>query len=785
MSISSHVAQAVLNFYKCNLKKVHLIPELTTNLRSVNAITENGGTLTFTENHISMHYNGEKVLVGQKNEAGLYEVNLKLKKEEKTFQADSKNTEILSWHRKMGHMSAEGMRKLIKLADGARYSTQDLDKHIGKCEICLKAKQTRKCFGQTRTRATRPLQIIHTDLCGPVEQNTWDGNRYFLTFLDDRTHYVKIYLIKNKYEVPEIVKEYIAEVESHWNLKVSMIRCDNGKEYVNKNLGDWCKKKGIQFDFTVPHSPQLNGKAERLNRTLLEKARSMIFDSKINKEMWGEAVYVAGYLLNRSPTETVNTTPYEEWTKRRPNLKSVKMFGSTAYAKVLGSLKKFDERSKKFIFVGYAPVGYRLWDAGKRKIVIARDVVFEEETKTQEKLKYTLIQENSETDTNIDSEDEENRVEELDHEENSDEQSSVTDEENTIVEYQEKLTPKTSPTSTNRENELQQKFTTSTPTRPERKKKCPERYGDYVYLTYQQVVTGYDKLHWKKAIKDEMDSLQKNETWKLIDASQVKGIKPLTNRWVFKIKENGNYKARLVVRGCKQKFGINYDEIFSPVVSNDAIRLIFAIAAHNNYKIITFDVKTAFLYGHLSEEIYMYPPEGYTCKDKICRLRKALYGLKQAPLKWNRRFTDFLKNRKLTQLKTEQCLLKKENSNLIFAIYVDDGIIVGDDLNEMKELLSELNEEFEITITKNPKDYLGLEIQTDKEGIKLTQAAYSNKILHRFKMENAKAVNTPIIKNTPAEESEKNDQYSYREAVGSLLYLASKTRPDLSFAAEV
>lgn len=133
----------------------------------------------------------------------------------------------------------------------------------------------------------------------------------------------------------------------------------------------------------------------------------------------------------------------------------------------------------------------------------------------------------------------------------------------------------------------------------------------------------------------------------------------LQGKWIF-IKQNGTYKARLVVRGCEQKYGINYEETFSSVISTSALRSLFTIAAMKNYATITFDIKTAFFYGILDKDIlYMYPPDGYNCTNKVFKLKKALYGLKQAPLKWN---MTFLRTKGFKSLESEQCLLTTANS---------------------------------------------------------------------------------------------------------------------------
>lgn len=144
--------------------------------------------------------------------------------------------------------------------------------------ICQKAKQTRKKFNNSRVKAKRPLQIVHTDLCGPIDPQTLDGNRYIITFLDDFIHFTMAFLIKAKDEIPNKIKDYVERVESHWNLRVSKLRCDNGREYINTEVIEWCKSKGINLNKTESYTPQLNNKAERLNRTLTNKTKALLFD---------------------------------------------------------------------------------------------------------------------------------------------------------------------------------------------------------------------------------------------------------------------------------------------------------------------------------------------------------------------------------------------------------------------------------------------------------------------------------------------------------------------------
>lgn len=252
---------------------------------------------------------------------------------------------------------------------------------------------------------------------------------------------------------------------------------------------------------------------------------------------------------------------------------------------------------------------------------------------------------------------------------------------------------------------------------------------------------------------------------------------------MLKVKEDGSYKARLVVRGFQQQQGIDYQETYSPVINSCAIRLLFAIAAERNAKIIKFDIKTAFLYGSLDEEIFMHLPQGYEDNNQVCKLEKSLYGLKQASMKFNEKFTTFLKSLGMEQIKSERCIFKTENGNIILAIYVDDGLLIGQDDSDMNIFLEKLKKEFKITITKDPKTFLGINIKRDETGIILEQSNMAKQILENANMQECNSSKIPLS-NGDVKRSDKftNINYPYREMIGGLLYLSNKTRPDIGFA---
>lgn len=251
------------------------------------------------------------------------------------------------------------------------------------------------------------------------------------------------------------------------------------------------------------------------------------------------------------------------------------------------------------------------------------------------------------------------------------------------------------------------------------------------------------------AIHDEIDSLVKNKTWNLV--ARTKNMHVLSNQWVFKRKYKANgeidkYKARLVVRGCFQKRGIDYNEIYSPVVRYDSVRTILSIAAAQSMQIIQFDVKTAFLHGYIEENIYMEQPYGFEKDDRVCHLQKGLYGLKQASHQWNKRIVSFLTNFGFKQSYADLCVFMytTETTTIYLTLYVDDGLICGNNSDFIQHLLQALHKEFEIT-HREAEFFVGLQINIDqqKKKLKIFQHVYTQKILQRFNYFNCSTVSTP------------------------------------------
>lgn len=309
-----------------------------------------------------------------------------------------------------------------------------------------------------------------------------------------------------------------------------------------------------------------------------------------------------------------------------------------------------------------------------------------------------------------------------------------------------------------------------------------------VPLSYEQAtdVSGPDASEWAGAIKAELDAHALNDTWSVVQTPSR--ARPLSTKWVFTLKKDseGNvvrHKARLVARGFEQRQGIDYEQTFAPVAKLDSLRLLLAIAAGKNLKVLQFDVSTAFLYGKLREEVFIQTPKGVSLPvDHCLRLNKALYGLKQAPRAWNSTFCSELHKLGFVSLKMDPCVFVNSQRTIFILIYVDDAIIIGEDEAAGQRIIDELGEQFSIKQLK--ADYfLGIKIDQDETGIKLSQQQYALDIAARFNLADANPASSPIAdtKSLMMADSAPTDA-PYREAVGCLQYLACCTRPDIMFA---
>jgi hypothetical protein len=265
-------------------------------------------------------------------------------------------------------------------------------KDTSKCEACIYGKQSRESFSTSSWHANRRLQLVHSDVCGPLE-NSFGGCKYFLLFVDDFSRITWVYFLKQNSEVFDKFKIFRQLVENEVKEKIGTLRTDNGGEFTSNEFNTYCSDNGIRRQLTNLYTPQQNGVTERMNRTLLGMARSMLSFKRLSSKYWAEAIHTTIYLRNRSPTASLDgITPYEAWFGFKPRVKHLRVFGSVCYALVPKEKRtKLDSRSLKCTMIGYSDEkkGYRLLSDGK--FIVSRDVIFDEnESKSADEIESLL-----------------------------------------------------------------------------------------------------------------------------------------------------------------------------------------------------------------------------------------------------------------------------------------------------------------------------------------------------------------------------------------------------------
>ena len=761
---------------RCKLHNVLFVPQLTYCLLSVSKAVEKGIQFTFNEKGCIVRDIKGKLITVASKAGNLFQVSTVDQKCHACEHSGDKPLEQCYvskeelWHRRYGHLGIDSLKKLA-----ANDLVEEFDYRVSEgisfCEPCCKGKQHKSPFPQSSDRrGAEPLELIHSDVCGRMSSKSLSGAEYFVTFIDDKTRYVWVYIIKRKSDVFKCFREWKSSVEKSFGRSVKCFRTDNGGEFVSDAFEEYLRNDGIKHELTIPKCPQQNGVAERLNRTLVEMVRCMLADSQLPKRFWAEALSTACYIRNRSPTKAVQgKTPYEALYGEKPAVGHLRVFGCTAYCHIpTDERQKLDDKSRKCIFLGYSlnRKGYRLYDQSKCKVIHSRDVSFNELSRGAEE--KNLPTKGNPAPVVLESKPSEPDCEELPRNEMETCQSE----------------PATEPTLR----------------RSQRVTGKPDRYGDWINsvvtepTTVGEALSCAEKKNWKEAMDAEMNSLHTNHVWDLVPPS--KDQKLVKCKWVFKCKcgENGmvqRYKARLVAQGYSQRPGIDYDETFAPVVRFESIRSVIALAAHKNMKVHQMDIKAAFLNGELTEEVFMCQPEGFKQKGKeefVCRLNKSIYGLKQSPRCWNETLHRHLKQMKFVQTSGDPCIYVSQDGNAIVGVYVDDLLIAGKNVKRIDEIKSGIADRFEAKDMGELHFFLGVKIVQDhKRGtIWLGQPAYAESILQQFNMENAKPRKTPLDPSHKLSKGDENsiyiDQELYQSAVGRLLYLSTRTRPDIAFA---
>ncbi|GJR31405.1 putative ribonuclease H-like domain-containing protein [Tanacetum coccineum] len=631
------------------------------------------------------------------------------------------------WHKRLGHVNFKTMNKLVKgnLVRGLPSKTFEND-HT--CVACQKGKQHKaSCKTKHVSSISQPLQMLHMDLFGPTSVRSINHKTYCLVVTDDFS------------------------------------RSDNGTEFKNREMDELCGQKGIKREYSVARTPQQNGVAERKNRTLIEAARTMLADSLLPTVFWAEAVNTACYVLNRVlVTKPHNKTPYELIIGKAPSI---------SFRQGPNWLFDSDSLTNSMNYQPVTTGNQTNKNSGPQEANGNTDDKAEDDIVDDDACKKTVQEPASEYDQAL---------------------KNVLDK----MMDQEKITRAS---STNSFNTVSTPVNTASASRtfspigpssgpsfvpfggsfpidvanlphdtlmPELEDTVEIRsigifcnaYDDHDLETLNTPYQIKSTLYSSKAqisgdprqrYKHGQD---KDENHKYISSLDMKvGLKQCREELLqFQITEVIRNKARLVAQGYKQEEGIDYDEVFAPVARVEAIRLFLAFASFMNFPVYQMDVKSAFLYGTIEEEVYVCQPLGFVdpeFPEKVYKVEKALYGLHQAPRAWYETLSTYL---------------------------LDNGFHRG----QIDKTLFQMSSMGELTF------FLGLQVKQKEDGIFISQDKYVGEILKKFSFFSIRSASTPMETHkalTKDEDGEDVDVHLYRSMIRSLMYLTS-SRPDIMFS---
>jgi transposase InsO family protein len=822
------------------LKDVLYSPTSRNCLLSIGLFDIGGGTSVFGNGTLSILNRDKKTLLEGKRvkDLPLYLLSSKAAERAEEYANFTSHKRALTWdewHRALGHLSITSIEKLAKSGLVTGLDIDPNSKPSLSCEACIKGKSSHQKFPkEAEDHGHKSGDLTYSDLWGPARTPSIGLHKYYIQFTDDASRHCTIRFLKDKTEAFDRIKDYVALVENKLGRPPKYMRFDSGSEYVNHKVRSFCASKGIEVQFTAPYSHEQHGIAERFNRTLIELARSMLIAKGLPVRLWAEAVSYAAYIRNRVQTRALkDATPEEMWSGKKQDISHLREFGSEVYVIDEGERSKLDAKACKHTFVGFedGPRAIRYYDVHTKRVKISRNAFFIEDIVDSHTEIPIPLQEKVRSDLPLSSD----TPIEGERTEGNQAPSLLPSTPSTTPRSEELPDSENLHTSTNNPSPIQDLPQRSTRARMDinykrmnegpmfkpRKPQIPSRQSpelpdsdeleisETAHLAFamqsaEQMADAFSApdslreaknsdewIHWERAIQAENDLLAEKGTWTLEDLPPDKNLLKCGYVFAKKYDAEGNlrYKARLVVKGYSQIPGQDFNETYAPVMRMESMRTILALAAALDLDLGQMDIKGAYLNGDLKEEIYMAQPEGNDDgSGRVCRLRKTLYGLKQSGREWNNRFNSFMTDKaKFTCLTKDFCVYFRWHSQGIdlVAVWVDDLLIAtkGRLILIRREILAE----FEGTDQGEPRLLLGIEIHRDRSAhtITISQGQYIRKVLQRFAMSDSHPVSTPVdhsIHLDPANENNRMNASLYQQAVGSIMYAAVGTRPDLAFA---
>ncbi|SCZ88409.1 BZ3501_MvSof-1269-A2-R1_Chr10-2g02534 [Microbotryum saponariae] len=782
------------------------VPSLPCNLLSVRRLDRLGFTVSFGSNVATIrNAAGTAVATARAIANDLYTLDLAAAPcTPHALLASPSQVSLLTLHNRLAHLPVLLLKRIVQkgMVTGVAWDYSDEECRTFNCNACLASKAHALPFARSKSIASQRLGLIHVDLA-QMPHVSFGGHRYMLVIVDDHTrkHCVKT------------------------------ICSDNGGEFTLRSFVDFCCSKGIRRELTIPYTPQQNGRVERPNRTIKEGILALAYSAGVDSRLWGEAAMYFVRCKNMTPHAGVSgEIPDARWHGYAPDVSSLRTFGCRAWHCLpSASRSALDPKAMPLIFVGLDDhsKAYRLFNPATRKVLLSRNVLFHEsEFPASTQIHASFSPANPLPDVLTPAPD-------------ASDQGSPALARN--VPDQELPAPFASDQgSAPDQGSPDSALSTPCPSPRLRPSSydfsalclAPEFSDDVddalhspapvCYLAdaaaalldtssvdpAELVAPARDPPHWRAAMaspqadewrlaaRDEFDSLSRDfSAFTPIDQSLVPDdAKIIGSRFVFRTKRDQfgkikSYKGRLVARGDSQRSGIDFDETFAPVAKFTSIRALLALSAARGYHVHQADIDKAYLHGKLDKPLYMRVPEGIALPGKVLQLHRSLYGLRQAGRIWNDEIDSTLLGLGYVATESDHCVYIKTVGDVhhYIALYVDNLLMIGPSLPEIERTLQGLERCYGVKRLGEAEYVLGIHIRRSSDGsITLSQEQYLKDILARFGMSNAHPVATPMksdlhleIEINPAPFA---DRTRYLQAIGSLMYASTGTRPDLAYA---
>jgi len=763
---------------RIRLTQVMHVPEADGKILSLKVLDQKGFESRICGGRVRIMKNmetyTEAVLGGE-----LYKVKMKIVPPEQNIlsavKRDSPAADLPTWHRRLGHLGESLLKKLVgsKIVRGLEVTNTQLN---GICEDCILGKMDEKPFEGKQDRDPLLFGTLHADLMGPMNPEArWSHARFSLVINDDCSGFGFVFNLKHKDDTVKAIVDLDKAIETKFQKRVHTLRTDNGGEFVNTQLQTHCRERGISLITSVAYNPELNGRAERRNRTHIEGTRTMLKDSELGKDLWAEAISTHVYIRNRCPSNILinGITPFEKVFGQAPSIGHLRVFGSKCFIKVPDQTRtKLDDKAKECRLIGYEGESiYVVVDAEKKKIR-SRNVIF---------------------------------VEGDAHRRNNDdppvlefpnqESAHIEEMAGTEAEAEEKSKRRTRSEVWGTDPVRRSERTTGQDEKVLIMKDKCDSPDIRIPKTYADAIKTPEKARWKKAMDYELAKLEEMNTWTETETADLPcDTQILPGMWVHIVKnlESGDkrFRSRWVVRGDKQKTNLTLSETFAPVSRISSLRTLLAIAMLNDLRIFAWDMDSAYLHGKIDHDLYVDFPDGYGRPGKVAKLNKALYGLPEAARVWHEDLEAKLKELGFAPLGSDTGVFLRKTSVGITAIdtHVDDGTGICSSEEEESRLKDDIRRFYKIKEkdTSKPFKVLGILVTRDthRGTLKLSQAEYIDSILQRFEMSDCNMVVTPTDKGSHLHEGKNgtyDDEKQYQALMGSLTYAAMSTRPDIGY----